>query len=189
MLLKEGTSFILSFELFSDPDETGVYSDTNWHTMMFFIRNAISQAQESPSEVGRELLSRTRKVFRDLADKDKKERGYLLGLLEMAKLSEEQEEGRSIFLRRHFLGFILADVIADEFFRMVLRYIADVPIASILIEYFETFGSKMCFFDDVQPYLGIVSTPALSIYEHVLPFIEKHEELVRRFYSLLVNFR
>lgn len=122
----------------------GMFSNTNWHTMLYLIRNAIQLCENSPPEVADELLRRTIHIFRDLANSDKKERGYLLGLLEISKIKS-------------------------------------LSSASLIIEYFDTFGSKMCFFDDVRPYLqGLLSNPGLPIpvFEHVDTFIMNHQALV-----------
>ena len=85
-------------------------SDSNWHTMLYLIRVAFSLAQgtseayRGQSEVekpdqglsveGVELLRKSRLLFRGLADngdKGRKERGFLLGLLEIARESRWRE--------------------------------------------------------------------------------------------------
>lgn len=90
-------------------------SDTNWHTMLYLIRCTFAIADQSskawstdaeadfaaqPSTEGAELLVETRALFRGLADNNEKakvERGFLLGLLEIARESRRRkwEEGES----------------------------------------------------------------------------------------------
>lgn len=75
-------------------------SDTNWHSMLYMIRAAcavasssamtpeVPSAAEAPSPVGLALLEETRQLLRALSTespKAKVERGYLLGLLEVAR--------------------------------------------------------------------------------------------------------
>ncbi|BGP54000.1 mitochondrial distribution and morphology [Rhodotorula sphaerocarpa] len=74
----------------------GEKGDTNWHSMLYLIRSAVAIADASapseppspPSAEGAELLERTRTLLRGLAtdsSKAKVERGYLLGVLEVAR--------------------------------------------------------------------------------------------------------
>lgn len=95
--------------LLTDPFSCSFRSDSNWHTMLYIIRTAFSVAAGSskafyadkvalpcsgPSESGLALLTRSRQLFRGLADdgeKGRKERGFLLALLEIARESRRRE--------------------------------------------------------------------------------------------------
>ncbi|GAA5929276.1 hypothetical protein JCM10213_006336 [Rhodosporidiobolus nylandii] len=119
--------------------------DTNWHTMLYLVRAAFSLAAGSssyyfaasssseattPSPAGLELISRSRELLRKLATsspKAKVERGFVLGLLEIAR------EARSRGWEE-----------ADQFLTLVE-------------EYFDRFAGKMCCFDDLTPYLAVLS--------------------------------
>lgn len=94
-----------------------MYSDSNWHTMLYLIRCAFAvasgssssfygeksvESELSPSEEGKLLISESRELFRTFADdgeKGRKERGYLLGLLEIARESRTRSwvEGKFSF--------------------------------------------------------------------------------------------
>ncbi|BGP05980.1 Phagocyte signaling-impaired protein [Rhodotorula toruloides] len=112
--------------------------DINWHTMLYLTRAALAIAagssststDSSPSPEGLDLLSQTRQLFRSLATESpraKVERGYLLGQLEIA---------RELRLR----GWEAVD-----------------DLLALVKEYLERFGSKACCFDDLHPYLEILS--------------------------------
>lgn len=109
---------------------SGFCSDTNWHTMLYLIRLTFSTASGSskayldpaellarpfpgPSEAGKQLLETSRQLFRRLADdgeKGRKERGFLLGLLEIAREYKvrDWEEGKLVS------GFALPPVESDS---------------------------------------------------------------------------
>ncbi|GAA5911076.1 uncharacterized protein JCM6883_004262 [Sporobolomyces salmoneus] len=118
--------------------------DTNWHTMLYLIRCAFAVASSSsasyydepdavkqpPTEDGLRLIKETEEVFRSLmkdSPKAKVERGFLLGLLEIARecRSRGWEE--------------------DELLR------------DLLLAYFDQFSGKMCCFDDLKPYLEVLN--------------------------------
>jgi hypothetical protein len=73
-------------------------SDTNWHSILYLIRAACAMAAASatasiPNEDGIALLQETRQLLRELATdspKAKVERGYLLGVLELARELRER---------------------------------------------------------------------------------------------------
>lgn len=95
----------------ADPKDFSVFlhSDTNWHSMLYLIRaacamaaatatstasNAESAAARLPTEEGIALLQETRSLLRELATdspKAKVERGYLLGVLELARELRERQ--------------------------------------------------------------------------------------------------
>ncbi|GAA6004547.1 hypothetical protein JCM10207_000928 [Rhodosporidiobolus poonsookiae] len=125
--------------------------DTNWHTMLYLVRAAFSLAANSsaayfadssssspssaPSPAGLETISRSRELFRKLATdspKAKVERGFVLGLLEIARelRGREWEE-------------------VDAFLPLVE-------------EYFDRFAAKMCCFDDLYPYLDVLTAEETS---------------------------
>ncbi|GAA5837515.1 hypothetical protein JCM9279_006776 [Rhodotorula babjevae] len=122
--------------------------DTNWHTMLYFIRLSVALASSTtPSSTSSssssaaptsdapaaaaplDHLARARTLFRQLATdgpKAKVERGYLLGLVELAR--EAQQHGWT-------------------------EYDALGPLVE---EYVARFGTKACCFDDVRPYLDVL---------------------------------
>lgn len=82
------------------------HSETNWHTMLYLIRCTFAVADRSskaffgseefgaqPPEEGAELISKSRALFRGLADDSAKgkERGFLLGLLEIAREARRRQ--------------------------------------------------------------------------------------------------
>ncbi|GAA6024099.1 hypothetical protein JCM11491_005993 [Sporobolomyces phaffii] len=119
--------------------------DTNWHTMLYLVRCACATAASSsasyfkqgtdttsplPQAAGLELLERTREVFRKLAKespKAKVERGFLLGQLEIARECRTRRWEE-----------------VEEFELLLLAYL-------------ERFGGKMCCFDDLLPYLEVLT--------------------------------
>ncbi|KAM0753776.1 actin cytoskeleton organization protein [Meredithblackwellia eburnea MCA 4105] len=116
--------------------------DTNWHSMLFLVRFSLSVAQrrstaeegvakEAPTEAGKVLLKESYSLFRGLADaseKSKKERGFLLALLEI----EREVRTRAW------------EVVGEA-------------LPTLIDEYFERFGTKMCCFDDLEAYFGILT--------------------------------
>ncbi|GAA5970754.1 hypothetical protein JCM21900_002379 [Sporobolomyces salmonicolor] len=138
--------------------------DTNWHTMLYLVRSAVSIAAGSsasyfdsplptgkPSAAGLELLNQTRGSFQKLSSQSPKanvERGFLLGLLEIARecRSREWEE-------------------VDPFFPLVEAY-------------FTQFSTKMCCFDDLHPYLEILSAEeSLKLQEMLKGIAETKDQL------------
>lgn len=74
--------------------------------------NDTKKSSELPSEEGRILLDSARKVFRDLADdgaKGKKERGYLLGLLEIARESRRRNWDEGTYSGISSTSFLLIE--------------------------------------------------------------------------------
>lgn len=84
--------------------------DSNWHTMLylircsfaiaagssssFFVAKDIMKPQSLPSDEGKLVLVESRKLFRLFAndgEKGKKERGYLLALLEISRESRRRD--------------------------------------------------------------------------------------------------
>ncbi|GAA6037170.1 hypothetical protein JCM8097_008769 [Rhodosporidiobolus ruineniae] len=140
----EGKEWEALWERLRDALEKG---DTNWHTMLYLIRAAFSLAAGSsssyssdspspsassskPSETGVEFISRSRDICRKLATdspKAKVERGFVLGLLEIAR--EQRSRG----------------------------WEESEPFLPLVIEYFDRFSGKMCCFDDLYPYFDILS--------------------------------
>ncbi|GAA5885358.1 hypothetical protein JCM6882_009585 [Rhodosporidiobolus microsporus] len=127
--------------------------DVNWHTMLYLIRAAFSIAADSsasyfppsepfsappasqPSPDALDFVARSRGLFRKLATdspKAKVERGFVLGLLEIVRESRSR-------------GWEEAE-----------------PLLPLLEEYFDRFGSKMCCFDDLYPYLDVLSSTESS---------------------------
>lgn len=97
-----------------------ICSDTNWHTILYLIRINLSIAagsssayaepavvsKDKASDDGLFLLRRSQTLLRNLADdieKGRKERGFLLGLLEIARECRLRgwEEGESCSERIH----------------------------------------------------------------------------------------
>ncbi|GAA5848362.1 hypothetical protein JCM8547_004490 [Rhodosporidiobolus lusitaniae] len=136
--------------------------DTNWHTMLYLIRAAFSLAAGSsssyfsspsspssstPSPAGLDLIARSRDVFRKLATdspKAKVERGFLLGLLETAR----EVKSRGWEETNAFLPLVK--------------------------QYFERFAGKMCCFDDLYPYLSLLSaSETVSLREELVAEAEK----------------
>ncbi|BGO97647.1 Actin cytoskeleton organization protein [Rhodotorula toruloides ATCC 204091] len=138
--------------------ETG---DINWHTMFYLIRAALAIAagssstststeSSSPSSEGLNLLIQTRHLFRSLATdspRAKVERGYLLGQLEIA---------REVRLR----GWEAVD-----------------DLLALVKEYFERFGTKACSFDDLHPYLQVLSDEETRALREVL--VEASEDSLK----------
>ncbi|TKA54938.1 hypothetical protein B0A53_02411 [Rhodotorula sp. CCFEE 5036] len=114
--------------------------DTNWHSILYLIRAACAMAAASatasiPNEDGIALLQETRQLLRELATdspKAKVERGYLLGVLELARELRER------------------------------RWPEVDKLTELVGEYFERFGSKACCFDDLRPYIDIFSPEELQ---------------------------
>ncbi|GEM09601.1 actin cytoskeleton organization protein [Rhodotorula toruloides] len=143
----EGGEWKKSWERLKAALEKG---DINWHTMLYLIRAALAIAADSlststespsPSPEGLDLLSQTRQLFRSLAadsPKAKVERGYLLGQLEIAR-----------GLRSRGWEEV------DDFLALVK-------------EYFERFGTKACCFDDLHPYLEVMSDKETSALGEIL---------------------
>ncbi|GAA5896282.1 hypothetical protein JCM8208_001834 [Rhodotorula glutinis] len=120
--------------------------DTNWHTMLYLIRLtvALASSTSTPSSSSTSAASapdhllRARTLFRHLATdgaKAKVERGYLLGLVELAREVQvhawtDCAHGGAAF--------------------------ADEPLGPLVEEYFARFGTKACCFDDVRPYLEVL---------------------------------
>ncbi|GAA5898998.1 hypothetical protein JCM5296_006982 [Sporobolomyces johnsonii] len=138
--------------------------DTNWHTMLYLIRSAFSIAAGSsasyfdsplptgqPSAAGVELLSQTRDSFRKLSSespKAKVERGFLLGLLEIAR-------------ECRYRGWEEVD-----------------PFFPLVEAYFTQFSTKMCCFDDLYPYLEILSAEeSLKLQEMLKGIAETKDKL------------
>ncbi|ORY72573.1 actin cytoskeleton organization protein [Leucosporidium creatinivorum] len=152
----EGGEWVKSWERLSKSLEDG---ETNWHTMLYLIRCTFAVADRSskalfgveefsaqPSEEGAELISKSRALFRGLADnspKGKVERGFLLGLLEIARESRRRKWEE-----------------AD-------------PLLPTLEEYFERFSTKMCCFDDLLPYLQVLNdSERTSLFEKMTTIAE-----------------
>ncbi|KWU46443.1 actin cytoskeleton organization protein [Rhodotorula sp. JG-1b] len=114
--------------------------DTNWHTMLYLIRAACAMAAATatasrPNEDGIALLQETRSLLRELATDSPKaqvERGYLLGVLELARELRER------------------------------RWPEVDKLTELVGEYFERFGTKACCFDDLRPYIDIFSPEELQ---------------------------
>ncbi|GAA5830210.1 hypothetical protein JCM11251_001269 [Rhodosporidiobolus azoricus] len=128
--------------------------DTNWHTMLYLIRAAFSLAAGSsaayypsssspspppsanqPSTEALEFATRSRALFRRMATdspKAKVERGFVLASLEIARESRSR-------------GWEEAE-----------------PLLLLMEEYFDRFATKMCCFDDIYPYLEVLSPTEVS---------------------------
>ncbi|GAA5885346.1 hypothetical protein JCM16303_006012 [Sporobolomyces ruberrimus] len=119
--------------------------DTNWHTMLCLIRctfaiaassstsyhSDVEVSKASPSSEGVTLLAETREIYQKLSKdspKAKVERGYLLGSLEISR------ECRS-------RGWEEVE-----------------PLEPLISAYFDQFGRKMCCFDDLIPYLEVLTS-------------------------------
>ncbi|GAA5968118.1 hypothetical protein JCM11641_003737 [Rhodosporidiobolus odoratus] len=144
----EGKEWVVLWQRLGGALENG---DTNWHTVLYLIRAAVSLAADSsaayfsspsvsnsekgqPTSTGLDLLSRSRDLFRRLATdspRAKVERGFVLGLLEIAR------ETRS-------------------------RKWEEEQLLPLVEEYFDRFASKMCCFDDLGPYLAILTSGEAS---------------------------
>jgi N-terminal acetyltransferase B complex non-catalytic subunit len=108
----------------------------------------------SPSEAGLELISKSRERFRSLAKdspKSKVERGFLLGSLEIAREVKERgwDEGECL-LRFVSSGELTTSSSAVD------------SLAALVREYFDRFSTKMCCFDDLYPYLDVLSASEAS---------------------------
>ncbi|GAA5947657.1 hypothetical protein JCM3775_005249 [Rhodotorula graminis] len=133
--------------------------DTNWHTMLYLIRLSVALASSTrtsssssaspsstspssaPSSDAPEHLSRARTLFRHLATegpKAKVERGYLLGLVELAREAH-------------------AHACSDY-----------EPLGPLVEEYVARFGTKACCFDDVRPYLEVLGDEDAAALRDVL---------------------
>lgn len=146
-------------------------SDTNWHTMLYLIRCAFASAAGSsaaydatavgalppPSEAGLGLLARTRAFFRELASSAAggKERGFLLGTLEIAR--EARARGWDQGERDRRPGGRGQAEDQTKLTRGRLDGGAVEKLGSLVEEYFEQFGTKMCCFDDLHPYLEVLT--------------------------------
>ncbi|KAK4058726.1 mitochondrial distribution and morphology [Microbotryomycetes sp. JL221] len=117
--------------------------DTNWHTMLYLIRCAFAQADNAESETksagptdkGAGLIDDARQLFSNLTQtstKAKTERGFPLALLEIVKQQR---------LRKWFES--------DNIVQLVERY-------------FDQFSTKMCCFDDLKPYLDVLSVEEIN---------------------------
>ncbi|KDE03030.1 hypothetical protein MVLG_06460 [Microbotryum lychnidis-dioicae p1A1 Lamole] len=131
--------------------KTGIEEgDTNWHTLLYLIRSAFALADDSslafagssdssdftprlsPTAEGQQLVDETRKLLEQFseglhASSAPHERGYLLGVLEIARENRRRgwDEG------------------SERLGKLVTRY-------------FERFESKMCCFDDLRAYLEVL---------------------------------
>jgi hypothetical protein len=132
--------------------------------MLYLIRSAFAYAASSsavydgaqvgtlppPNEAGAELLKMTRDLFRELASSAAggKERGFLLGTLEVAREARARgwDEGQCSSQRgqplwsRHLTADLTICAAVDS-------------LPQLVGDYFEQFGTKMCCFDDLHPYL------------------------------------
>ncbi|SCZ96879.1 BZ3500_MvSof-1268-A1-R1_Chr4-1g06812 [Microbotryum saponariae] len=126
------------------------HRDTNWHTLLYLIRSAFAMADDSslafagssdssdftprssPTAEGQQLVAETRKLLEQFseglhASSAPHERGYLLGLLEIARENRRREWDEG----------------SERLGKLVTRY-------------FERFEGKMCCFDDLRAYLEVL---------------------------------
>lgn len=149
--------------------------------MLYLTRAALAIAagssststDSSPSPEGLDLLSQTRQLFRSLATESpraKVERGYLLGQLEIA---------RELRLRGWEAGTPSLPRPCGSSALLTLPPFTVDDLLALVKEYLERFGSKACCFDDLHPYLEILSDAETTDLHELLSEASEAELKVR----------
>ena len=131
--------------------------DSNWHTILYLIKYAVKcyepptmlangEKEHAPSNLPSELLRLVQDQLNRLASDPatRKERGYSLGLLELhLQYTTKAEISTS---GKHTIGSSRS--------RLML-YIEG--LLELIPRYYDLFGSKICCFEDLLPYLRMLS--------------------------------
>ena len=140
--------------------------------MLYLIRAACVMAAATatasiPNEDGIALLQETRQLLRELATdspKAKVERGYLLGVLELARELRERRWPEGTRARTPALLSLPRSIVTLRILTPISRQKTTKvdKLTELVGEYFERFGSKACCFDDLRPYIDIFSPEELQ---------------------------